>query len=264
MGVTLTKIKSESCHKIIEVGIIVPAEVSCVFIMLHGHGGSISEVERLFPLDDYANKYKMLIAVPELGNSFYLDRVNIDGENDCLISEFLSKELPYYLRNEYGLDKDIKVILGGYSMGGFGTMLHGLNNPGSFHGLISISGAFIANEIAYGSDFVVGSEKKRKEAFTTFMIKDGEFPIDVLPDDTSRNPEAAVRLITDEDKKMLPNIVLTCADRDIWCKSTQRMCMELKEMDIPFYYLEIVDGGHDFKEFDKGFRFAFDHIISDS
>lgn len=251
---------SQSCNKTIDICFYVPNEYTRIFILLHGHGGSIREVERLFPLAEYAKKYRFLIAVPELGNGFYLDRIGVDGEADFYVSKFLCEELPKVVKRDYHLHDDVDIILGGYSMGGFGTLLHGLNNRGAFQALISVSGAFIANEIAFGSDFVVGAEFHREELFDTFMIKEGELPIDVLLDDVHRNPEAIIEQLDTEKREELPTIILTCATRDIWCSTTQRVKKALLEKEIPFYYLEIENGEHDFKEFDQGFRFAFDKI----
>lgn len=245
------KIMTGSNHKEIEVGLVVPSEYNRIFILLHGYGGSVDEVCRLFPLDEYASKYKLLIAVPELGNDFYLGSDN---------SSFLSKKLPEFIKQAYGIKDGAEIILGGYSMGGFGTMLHGLNNPDSFSALISVSGAFVADEIANGSAFVVGTDKQKEIAFDMFKIKDGELAVDVLPDDENRNPEAVIRHISKENINKLPPIVLTCGAKDIWCSTTQRVKKELQEKEIPFHYLEIVDGGHDFDVFDRGFRFAFDRL----
>lgn len=134
-----------------------------------------------------------MIVVPELGNSFYLDRKGIDEGDDFIVSDFLCEELPAFLKREYEMNPNAKIILGGYSMGGFGAMLHSLNNIDKFSALISISGAFIATEIALGSEFVVSTDKQRKTAFDIFMIKDDDLPVDVLLDDIQRNPEAIIK-----------------------------------------------------------------------
>ena len=261
MGMIYKKFMSNSCNTEVELGVVVPIEYKHIFIMLHGYGGSIEEVERRFPLVEYASKNHLLIVVPELGNGFYLDRQDIDGEEDFVVSEFLCKELPSYIKKTYGMSDETGIILGGYSMGGFGTMLHGLNNADNFIALISVSGAFIANEIAFGSEFVVGTEKQRKEAFDVFMIKEGELPIEVLLHDIRRNPEATARYMPEMKKENIPMIILTCATKDIWCATTQRMKSLMLEKNIPFHYLEIEDGVHGFKEFDQGFRFALDKIF---
>ena len=256
MSVVCKSFGSKFCKKI-EIGLVISPKHTHIFIMLHGYGGSIEEVDRLFPLEEYALKYQILIVVPELGNTFYLDRKDVDGKNNFVISRFLGEELPAYLKKEFVTKEDAEVILGGYSMGGFGAMLHGINSANNYEAIISVSGAFVATEIAFGSDFAVGTYKQRKEAFDVFMIKDGE----VLVDDIKRNPEAAVRQI--ENVKRLPKIVLTCAKEDVWYSTTQRMRMELMKRGILFDYYEIVGGGHDFKEFNQGFRFAFNVLFGE-
>lgn len=261
MVIKYKEINSWSLNRKVEVGVIVPSKSRRIFIMLHGYGGTIDEVLKAFPLNEYAEKYNMIIVIPELGNQYYLDRIGIEGKKNYIVSDFLCKELPNYIVNEYKLGSDIEVILGGYSMGGFGTMLHGLNATHCFKALISVSGAFVANEIAIGSEFVVGSDEKRKIAFDMFMIKDGELPIDVLYNDVKRNPMATLKALNEEQISQMPQIVMTCTTKDIWHSTTQQMKVILEEKEIPFDYYESIDGEHDFVEFDRGFRFAFQRIF---
>ena len=261
MGAVYKSIESKRLNKVIDMGVVMPSFFNKIFIMLHGYGGSIKEVESLLPIEEYAETYNMLVVIPELGNKFYLDRRNIDGEKDFVVSDFLCKELPAFIISEYRLPEKLDIVLGGYSMGGFGAILHGLNHPGCFKGVISVSGAFIANEIAIGSDFVVGTAEKCREAFDIFMIKDGELPIDVLSENTDRNPIAVVNSMDEKRITQLPAIVLTCATKDIWYSTAQQMKRAMEERGIPFSYYEIVDGGHAFVEFDQGFRFAFSVIF---
>lgn len=256
-------IYSKSNSREIALGIVVPSVYTRILIMLHGHNGNIQAVNETFPLNEYAEKYHLLIVVPELGNSFYLDRKGVSGKDDYNVSDFLGTELPEYIKREYQMNEETEVILGGYSMGGFGAMLHGLNMPDKFSALISVSGAFVANEIALGSSFVVGTSFLRNAAFEMFMIKDGELPIDVLPYDSKRNPEAAVKNMSEEQIKKLPEIVLTCGEADGWCMTTHRMRDLLAERNISFWYQETAEGGHNFKVFDQGFRFAFDNCLKD-
>lgn len=253
--------ESGSCNKNIELAIIEPNNYKHIFIMLHGYNGSIQEVVKLFPLEEYAEQYHLLIVIPELGNEYYLDKKHIPGKLDFVVSDFLCQELPNYIKQKYPIQKECKMILGGYSMGGFGTMLHGLNHPSAFHALISVNGAFIANEIAYGSSFVVGSEQQKQIARSIFMLHENELPIEVLSDDINRNPEAVVEQMDLEQIKHLPQIVLTCGTKDIWYSSTRRMKEKLSKKGISFSYMEIENGEHDFTAFDEGFRFGFERLL---
>lgn len=93
------------------------------------------------------------------------------------------------------------------------------------------------------------------------MLKEGELPIDVLLDNVKRNPSAILRATNVNEKMKIPQIVMTCATKDIWCSTTRRMKTIMEEVGIPFYYNESIDGEHDFVEFDKGFRYAFQKIF---
>lgn len=247
------KIKSEYLKDIVEIGIVEPSLYNQVLILLHGYGGTIEEVSKFFKLEEYAKKYHMLIVVPELGNQFYMDR-EINGKW-ISISKFLAEELPAFIRTEYQLNDELDMLLGGYSMGGFGTMLHGLNNSHSFKALISVSGAFAASEIAYGSPFLVGTKKKREIAYEIFMIKENEIPYEVLMEDIHRNPLAIVEQMDGDTKRTLPKLFFSCGSQDIWKASTMNFKRTLEKNAVDFYFLEI-DGGHDDGVFDQGFRWA--------
>lgn len=241
---------------------ILPRKLRHACILLRGHGGSISEVLQCLPVGEYADKYNMLFVIPELGDNFYLDRKNIPGEKDFIVSEFLSKELLSYMKHMYPLKKNGEYMLGGYSMGGHGAMLHGLSNPDVFSNIISVNGAFAANEIALGSSFLVGTPSKLEYAKKIFMIPDHELVGAVLPNDVNRNPEALVEnLMILEKDKALPNIFLTCSTKDIWYHGSKRIHNKLNNKGITCYYKEF-DGEHDFDVFDKGFQYAFDIICS--
>lgn len=248
-------IESKSLNRKVELGIVVPEKISRIFIMLHGHGGSSKEVDKCFPVMDYAKKYHMLIVIPDMGNRFYLDPGST-SDNPCPTGIFLTEELPNYVIKKYNLDENMDIVIGGYSMGGFGAVLHGLKNPERFKGIISVSGAFIANEFARGN--LVYIPELLEEAYEIFEIKDDKLPIsDVVSTDLERNPMAIIQNITPDVIEKLPPIVLTCATKDGWYRSTVEVKEEMAKQNIKFSYYEIKDGGHDFHEFDESFRYAF-------
>lgn len=81
----------------IDLGVVMPSFFNKIFIMLHGYGGSIKEVERVLPIKEYVETYNMLVVIPELGNKFYLDRRNIDGEKDFAVSDFYVRSFLHLL-----------------------------------------------------------------------------------------------------------------------------------------------------------------------
>lgn len=264
-------IESKYLNTEVELGIVLARKCENVLVLLHGYGGSIQEVDKYFPLSYYAEEYSMMIVVPELGNQFYLDHKNIDGQKDYIVSGFLNDELPEFLIKKYRIASRMQLLLGGYSMGGFGSILHGVQqciqrdiHPSlhriKYDALISVCGAFVADEIALGSDFVVGTDKKRRFALDLFMIKEGELPIDVLSEDPARNTTAAIQNLTEAQMVELPQIVIVSATMDVWHSTSQKLKRVMEEKRVPFISHEIVGGEHDFPVFDKGFRFAFERI----
>lgn len=50
MGAVYKSIESKRLNKVIDMGVVMPSFFNKIFIMLHGYGGSIKEVESLLPM----------------------------------------------------------------------------------------------------------------------------------------------------------------------------------------------------------------------
>ena len=96
-------------------------------------------------IEKYADKHKMAVILPSVGNSFYADQVHGPA-----YWTFISEELPRFVQSTFPLsDKPEDNFVAGLSMGGYGTLKWALNKPGQFAAAASLSGALdIVNLLA--------------------------------------------------------------------------------------------------------------------
>ena len=96
--------------------------------LLHGGGGDCTDYVRKTAVELYADKHKLAVVMPEVGNSFYSDIP--DGAQ---YYTYVSQELPAMLRKYFPLsDKREDNFIAGLSMGGFGSAKIAFNNPQNY------------------------------------------------------------------------------------------------------------------------------------
>lgn len=105
------------------------------------------------PMTKYAQDNKALIITPDMDNGYYIDR-----ESHC-VSGFIARELPAFACKTYNVAPSVKKYIFGISMGGYGSMLVGVKEAGVFEKIITISGAFIAHDVAIGNEQLVRGEQ---------------------------------------------------------------------------------------------------------
>lgn len=175
----IIKIESEYLQCAATVGIVIPEHVEKFLILLHGYNGSFKHLDDNLPLTEYANEHNMMIVTPDMNNSYYLNRPNYR------VNEFLMLELIPQIFARYGLNEALPMYMAGISMGGYGSLLIGSAFASKFQKIISVSGAFIAHDVAIGNPQVVGSpgDKDTLQHFMNIFA-----PFDTLEDDANRNP----------------------------------------------------------------------------
>ena len=88
-------------------------------------------------IEKYADKHRMAVVLPSVGNSFYADMLHGPA-----YWTFISDELPRFVRSVFPLsDKPEDNFVAGLSMGGYGTLKWALNKPDQFAAAASLSGA---------------------------------------------------------------------------------------------------------------------------
>lgn len=120
----------------------VPVRERKVLYLLHGLSDDASAWQRYSAIETYAKTYGIVVVMPSVSRSFYLDQPN--GQK---YFTYVTEELPQYLQDVFGIVPDReKTMVAGLSMGGYGAIKCALLHPeryfaaGSFSGVLSMHG----------------------------------------------------------------------------------------------------------------------------
>jgi putative tributyrin esterase len=114
----------------------VPLRKRKVLYLLHGLSDDASAWQRFSAIETIAAAYGLVVVMPSVGRSFYIDQPN--GQ---LYFRYLMEELPQYLSDVFDLaPRREDTFIAGISMGGYGAMKAALLYPGRFSAAASLSG----------------------------------------------------------------------------------------------------------------------------
>ena len=243
------KIESQCLRQTVTIGVVVPDKIDKVMILLHGYGGSFAELDENLPLLEYAEDSRVLIATPNMDNGYYIDH------DFYWVSDFIIKELLDTLFTTYNPQIATGLYIAGISMGGFGSLLIGSKYPNVFKKIISISGAFIAKDVAIGNPEVVGAPGN-KETFEYFNKTFA--PFDMLEDSIERNAVAAI--VWCSENYNLPEIILTCGSKDPLYERNLTAIRKFDSKGIEYDWCPLDGGVHDYSCFDEGLKYVFKMI----
>ena len=227
-----------------EINIIRPndGKIQCLMILLHGNlhtenpGELFSKIPEALDLEALCDKYHIMIAIPFMRNRYYIST----EDYDCDL--YVARELPDYLKCKYHLSDSIEMILAGVSMGGYGAVLIGARTAGVFSKIISVSGAYIANDVEVGNPEVWGTltpdSSGLKNSFLYYFL-----PLSDLGESMDRNALAAIRLFKEQNK--MPQLVITCGIKDWLYQRNLDLVKALDDSGINYVFNQIQGGGHD-------------------
>lgn len=228
-----------------------------ILLLLHGDiypECEFSVIENLpeeLSLGELCEKYRLLAAIPYMKNRYYISTEDYNCER------FIAEELPAMFRERYGLSKEAEAILGGISMGGYGASLIGANS-GAFRKIISISGAYITNDIIIGNPEVWGDRMpvpgSVKGSYLQYFL-----PLGSLEGSRERNVEAALDELSRGRNTAV--FVLSCGDEDWLYERNLRFIERLKEDNISYTFDKIPGGGHDSLCFKEGLWKVMERIF---
>lgn len=227
-----------------------------IFVLLHGNiypEGEFSIIENLpeeLALEELCEKHHLVVVIPYMKSCYYIstELYNCD--------QFVARELPEWICRKYSLLSDSEKILGGISMGGYGAALIGAHT-GVFRKIVSISGAYIANDVVIGNPEVWGdripTRESTKGSYLYYFL-----PLDQVYESTEKNAVAALALFL--EKNMNPVFAVTCGTKDWLYPRNLTFVKKLEELGITYDFLPIDDGGHDSSCFRKGLWKAMEKI----
>ena len=236
-------VKSDALSSDVILKVVRPDEgrVDSLMILLHGNMRPEARAEYLdgFPLElnleELSNQYHLVVVTPLMKNRYYISTPDYDCDR------YIAQELPAYIKERYSIADSAEIILAGISMGGFGATLIAAHS-GTFHKMISISGAYIAKDIEIGSQEVWGNltplASGIKKTFLYYFL-----PLDDLSDSTQRNALAALRLFTDQAEKSF--FFVSCGTKeDLLYKRNLDFVKELERLNLGYQFFPIEGGEH--------------------
>ncbi|MFN2234803.1 MAG: alpha/beta hydrolase [Anaerolineales bacterium] len=115
----------------------VPISQRKVLYLLHGLSDDASAWQRFSSIETLAAAYGLVVVMPSVGRSFYIDQPN--GQK---YFTYLTEELPQYLEDVFGLAPAREdTYIAGNSMGGYGAFKAAFTCPERYAAAASFSGA---------------------------------------------------------------------------------------------------------------------------
>ena len=108
-----------------------------VLYLLHGYGNNHATWNGYTSVELYAEEHNIAVVMLSAENKSYINRGGDDNYYD-----FISKELPEFIQGMFPVsDKPEDTYIAGLSMGGYGSLVHGLSRSDRFAAIGSFSGA---------------------------------------------------------------------------------------------------------------------------
>ncbi|MBN2677800.1 MAG: hypothetical protein JXR32_07025, partial [Anaerolineaceae bacterium] len=221
----------------------IPVRQRKILYLLHGLSDDASAWQRYSAIEVYARLYGLVVVMPSVGRSFYIDQPN--GQQ---YFSYLMDELPLYLEDVFGIVPCREnTFVAGISMGGYGAFKAALLHPERFFAAASLSGVLslsILSAIPKGSD----------HGDFTHLFGD----LDKLP---GSQHDPAVWLQSAIDNKVkLPRLFIACGKQDDLYPLNIQVVQYCKSLGIEIDFHE-EDGKHDWLFWDKQIRLLLSKLL---
>ncbi len=214
----------------------IPVRDRKVLYLLHGLSDDGSAWQRYSTVETLARMYGLVVVMPSVGRSFYIDMPN--GQQ---YFTYLMEELPRYLSDVFNLMPSREnTLIAGLSMGGYGAFKAALLHPERFYAAASFSGFLSVKFMRSNPDDPLAKE------FTTVFgdlnnLSGGEHdPAQWLADAVKR--QAA-----------LPRLFMACGRQDELYPLNQLFLVDCAALGVPVDFHE-EDAGHEWLFWDAQLR----------
>jgi putative tributyrin esterase len=213
-----------------------PVRERKVLYLLHGLSDDASAWQRYSSIETYANAYGLVVVMPSVGRSFYIDQPN--GQQ---YFTYLTEELPQYLSDVFDLrPKREDTLIAGLSMGGYGVMKTAFHYPERFCAAASFSGVLLLDILKHHPD------DARKDEFS-LLFGDLNQIQGSVHDPMVWYQNAA------EDPGRLPRLFISCGRQDDLYQLNKLAVAAFSRLSIPVDYYE-EDARHDWLFWDPQIR----------
>ena len=212
-------------------------------LLLHGMQNDPEDILLNSSISAYADACRLAVILPEGGNSFWLDTVPGAG-----YESFLTLELLPALRALLPLSEDREnTFIGGYSMGGYGSLRIALRHPELFSRCFVLSGAL---DIRFSAAFV----KSAVPALVPHLLRHPR----TLPG-SEYDLKAVFNSFPEENEK--PDLYFACGEDDYFCRISKEYAKLAESLGFSAP-CHITEGGHDWEYWDNALKCAMQWLIS--
>lgn len=185
-------------------------------------------------MQQYADKYKLAIIIPDCGNFFYIDHGPAFGN----YGKFVGNELVQVTRKDFNLSyKREDTIIAGFSMGGYGALRNGFKYARNFGTIIAMSPACLFEPSAY-------QLKETKFAYYKKVFFDEVFKSSNTEDKSDENYRYLLERGIEKGIR-LPKIYLGCGLEDDLRQVSDEFAGFLTDNRVEFVYRK-EHGGHNY------------------
>ncbi len=220
--------------------------------LLHGYSGCDTDWFTNAPLGDLANRFNVNFFMPNGDNSFYVDQ----PETGSKYAQYVGKEFVEYTRKTFGLsEKREDTLIGGLSMGGYGTLHTALMFPETFSRAIALSSALIVSGLKHMTPDMQNPMANYEYYAHTF----GDLS---KVEETDHNLEVLAKRVLNSENR--PKLYMACGTEDFLIEPNKAFKAFLDSIEYPVVF-ETAPGVHDFvfwREFlKKGLEWALEKDI---
>jgi putative tributyrin esterase len=214
----------------------IPVRDRKVLYLLHGLSDDGSAWQRYSTVETLARMYGLVVVMPSVGRSFYIDLPN--GQQ---YFTYLMEELPRYLSDVFNLTPSREnTLIAGLSMGGYGAFKAALLHPERFFAAASFSGFLSVKFMRSNPD-----DPRTKEFSTVFgdlnNLYGGEHdPAQILANAVKR-------------QAVLPRLFMACGRQDELYPLNKLFLADCAALGVPVDFHE-EDAGHEWLFWDAQLR----------
>ena len=220
-------------------------ELNGVIYFLHGMGSSQKRFREFTATNRYCMDNKLAIVYVSAPMSFYSDM-----KYGLKYYTYITEELPKFLKANYNLDfPREKTFLSGLSMGGYGTLKIGLNNPDKFGAIAPFSAPTNLKQMKETM------KDQPRESLSTFINVYGE---DLEMTDMD-DPWALIKKVSELPADKQPRIRLMCGKQDELAyiyKQNVEFNKYAKDLPLADYKFMSWTGGHEYMFWDRAMLHA--------
>lgn len=205
-----------------------------VLYLLHGMGNNHATWNGYTNIELYAEEQQIAVVCPSGESKGYIP----NGRDNFF--QFISEELPDFVCGMFPISKRPEdTFLAGLSMGGYGTLVHGLSHPERFAAI----GVFSAATVPIPSELTKDPEIFQKS------IQDGSLFRQFPYADPRYEPKALAEALASEGKAF-PRIYMACGDADaIYARAAEYRDL-LRSLGADVTWDELPDYDHEWRFWD--------------